>query len=293
MRRSRAPPPPTGGDTSAGSDVDIGVLQWGSSVNLNEDLRRTILTEIGNIDDSITNLHGSVKNEERTASQLAKDLIHAKSEMINLRRGAAENLDDASMNADVQARLAETTKSQVIAVVTPPVSPEGPTDGEYGDGNVGHDEEGDINNPLPSSFPALGRNKSTLAAYVARSAAEARRVSDSIRSHRDALRDTRTRIASVDEECAGVSGRIDSDDLAGAKGAAERELDARRRELEAERQRERSVKEATKQARGRCGDYGQEIANSVSFRHLIHEALTNLSQGIMMSCHCENSPLSH
>jgi len=103
-------------DTAAGASV---FLDWGSSVNINEDLRRTIQSEITVIDSDIRTLDTSIKTEQKTASQLTRDFSHAQAELIRLSRGAEEERSNAFMNEEILGRMSAEVDSTTVMVVTP------------------------------------------------------------------------------------------------------------------------------------------------------------------------------
>ncbi len=92
-------------------------LDWGSSVNVNDDLRHTIQSEIETIHIDITNLNNNIKQEQRTSSQLSRDYSHAQSELIHLSRGANDERDNAIMNEEILSRLKSSSLKEVIGVV--------------------------------------------------------------------------------------------------------------------------------------------------------------------------------
>ena len=65
------------------SSTDPMYLSWGSSVNVCDELRRSIRSEIEEIDGSITTLQTNVKNESRSKTQVSKDLSLTRSEILN------------------------------------------------------------------------------------------------------------------------------------------------------------------------------------------------------------------
>eukprot|EP00957_Ditylum_brightwellii_P168095 12797141-Ditylum_brightwellii.AAC.1 len=214
-----------------------------------------------------------------------KDISHSRSEMLNLRRGAADELDGAIMNEQVQSRRSEQLKSEMlVGIVTPPSSPEissssgSPTlrDEEYNRGESDDDQ-----------YEEQGSEKSgkavTLATYIAQSNAELHKLSLIIRKGKDNIQNTDDQIHSTNEEAAFILKRIEDDNLVGSRAAAEKEAEVRRREAEAETQRKRSIIEAIQRARKRCGDYAQQIADNTKSFKAIKDANASLESDLLLS----------
>ena len=110
---------------SEDASVSEPLISWGSSVNVNEDLRRSIRSEIEALDADIDTIQGNIKNEDRISAQLAKDFAHSHAEMVQLRRSAADELDSAMMREQVRTRLKASLRSElmsptsVVVVVSP------------------------------------------------------------------------------------------------------------------------------------------------------------------------------
>lgn len=127
---SRPRTPPVATDGSNDTPVDPFLLDFGTSVNVNEDLRRVIRGEIQEIDESINVIGNETKKEETLGKQLRKDLEHSYAEMGNLCHGVNDQLENihvqstllAGLNATMHANLvvpsnAHSTRS--VAVVSP------------------------------------------------------------------------------------------------------------------------------------------------------------------------------
>jgi len=77
------------------------LLFFGTSVDLNDDLRRTIRTEIDQIEQSTSIVSSQAKSEERSFGQLSKDLTRARNEMMEFQRGGSDYREEAMMNDEV------------------------------------------------------------------------------------------------------------------------------------------------------------------------------------------------
>ena len=99
---------------------DFGILQLGSSVTVNEDARRSILTEIQDIEHSITATQHQVKKEDQTVTALGQQHARTEWEVTGLREESHELLEQMTMNATILTGLDSTLRTQII----PPEDPE-------------------------------------------------------------------------------------------------------------------------------------------------------------------------
>lgn len=220
------------------------ILSWGAGVNICEDLRRSIRTEIDDsIDPSIMNLHGNVKNEDRTSTQLAKDLSHARAEMLELRRSADDELDGAKMKDQVRTRLKATLKAELM---TPMI-----------DVNSSPDTSEESDN-MDGSLP------STISAYLKQRASELKERASKAVVERESLVQIRATRDALEGETQSVLGRIESDRLLDQVAAEKKEVALHSEEFENETRRKRSTKGAVQQKRAECGQHAQQIADRVS-----------------------------
>lgn len=251
-RTSLPLPPATDTPNPPNTAVSDPILSWGSSVNVCEDLRRQISTEIESIESSISYLKNNLKNEERSSTQINKDLSHAQSEMATLARGAAEELDNASVNEQIRHRMAEALKLELVKnVVSPPNSPESIS------GDLTTEETGiganDKNQKEQEAFPV----------YLARKKKQKNLLYECLRIDLNDLKNTKEKIQHVTREYTFIRQKLDSKDLAQTKCEAEREVESKQRENLKETKNLRNLKEGIQMARKRCGDYAQQIVDQV------------------------------
>ena len=108
--------PPTHSSNSQNSSptgVDPFLLDFGTSINVTEDLRREIRSEIQEIDAKIAKGAQAHQQEQRVKKQLQQDLHHTFSEMRNLSRGAADRLEDARVHSSFLNGLDTTLNSNL------------------------------------------------------------------------------------------------------------------------------------------------------------------------------------
>lgn len=99
-------------DASSAS-VDPFLLDFGTSINVTEDLRHEIRSEIQEIDAKIAKGTQAHQQEQRVQKQLKQDLHHTFSEMRNLSRGAADRLEDAQVHSSFLNGLGTTLNTDL------------------------------------------------------------------------------------------------------------------------------------------------------------------------------------
>jgi chromosome segregation ATPase len=100
-------------------DTDLqGYLDWGSSVNVNEDLTRAIKQEIQDLNQDLRNLSHSIQTEEKTAAQVQRDYSHSLSELTLFVRSAADEKDNGAMNEQIQMKLGESLQNEIVTVIS-------------------------------------------------------------------------------------------------------------------------------------------------------------------------------
>lgn len=244
------------------STTDAYFLSWGSSVNVSEDLRRSIRSEIEEIDASIQSLESTINSETRTSMHLHKDLSHASFEMIGLRRSMGDELDAASMNEQVKKRMGETQKTEVVhpvSMATPLKSPvlsngDGIPPDEINNNDTTKDHHG---------AERVTEAGTTHIIFLSKRTAEKEALARSILKDTGLLDQKNVLALSYEQESRAIQNRIEGDDLVRVLHEAEKEVEANKRDKEIELQRKRNTKEAVQYARTKCGGYAQQIADKV------------------------------
>jgi len=246
MKRS-ANPSMNAPSASEEASVSEPLLSWGSSVNVNEDLRRSIRTEIENIDANIDTLQSHIKNEDRTSAQLAKDFAHARAEMVQLRRSAADELDNATIKEQVRNRLKASLRSELMS----------PTSVVSSDPMLESTND-------PSREGETTKAPTTTSAYLEQRAAEVKELAGSIAREKESLMKSKAEKDELERQTQVILDRIKKDKLVEELEAAKKETAFRAEELEKEERRKRSTKEAVQKVRTQCGHHAQQIADQVS-----------------------------
>lgn len=128
MRASRqpsTPAPPAVGDEPS---VDPGILAFGTSVSVNDDLRRSILTEIEEIDESISTTASQIKTEEKSQEELRKSRGNSIKESRSILETVTENFGTLDMQRQMLKNLEHTFQAE-IAPGSTVVSPDRETNG--------------------------------------------------------------------------------------------------------------------------------------------------------------------
>lgn len=256
--RTISKPPSYSNPASSSEDASYAsdpILSWGSSVNVCEDLRRQIKSEIERVDTDISALKQNLKAEERSSAHLTKDLSYARSEMINLVRESADELDNAIVNEQIRLKMEESLKTELVNVVSPPTSPDSIS--------VNEDLDTSLDESSVYANKKHKRDRESYDSYLSRINREKKTLQDQIRKDIMELNGTKVQIQQTMQEYKMIRQKIDSKELAKERHEAAREVETRQREKEKEIKNMRLVKEGIQMARKRCGDYAQQIVDQV------------------------------
>ena len=269
MRRNITPTAPNrensfNSEMTDPSSTDPMFLSWGSSVNVCDELRRSIRSEIEEIDGSVTTLQTNVKNEGISKTQLSKDLSLARSEMINLCRGATDEVENAIVNEQIRIRMAETLKVEVLAsIITPSSSPSGTSYTNPTNDDDEHDEDLSYTGK-DMADDASRRNKNpSLASQISMYRTKLKQESENIGNAKKEFQAVAVKIKDIEDEIKRALHRIKEADLPSQLKEIERDVESKRQELESELQRRCSTKESIQRSMKRCGDFAQQIADKV------------------------------
>ena len=222
------------------------ILSWGSSVNVCEDLRRQIRSEIDVIDGDLSSLKNNLRSEESSSTQLEKDLKYARNEMINLVQGAAEELENAGVNEQIRLKMEESMKKEIVQnFVSLPNSP-------------------DLIKVTSSSETEMRKSENEpYNIFLSNVNEEKHKIKQQINQDIEALNDIRAKIQNTKQEYTNLRKTVESKNLTLAKHDAALEVQTRQREIEKEMKKMKVVKEGIQLARKRCGDYAQQIVDQV------------------------------
>ena len=245
------------------SSTDPMYLSWGSSVNVCDELRRSIRSEIEEIDGSITTLQTNVKNESRSKTQVSKDLSLARSEMLNLCRGATDEVENVSVNEQIRIRMAETLKIEVLAnIITPSSSPNGTSYPNHTNDDENEEDLSYTGKDMADDASRRNKNQS-LTSQISMYRTKLQKESEKISNAKKELQAVAVNIKDIEDEIKRASHRIKEVDLPSQLKEVERDVESKRQELESELQRRCSTKESIQRSMKRCGDFAQQIADKV------------------------------
>jgi len=202
-------------DTTRATSIDPFVLDFGSSVNISEELNRTIRLEIKAIDDDITSLQNENKTEERVYLHHRKDFSHALNEMNRLSRDAHEDLEQARVREHLCVRLRdsiETDISNVLMVVTPLASPTEGTNGStlksWDKTNMDDAENSDAVQVSSRNEDVDGFDRN-LGSCAEKYKLELKRLSEYIKKDHTECLEWLSKINSLEEECTLKKAKVD------------------------------------------------------------------------------------
>jgi hypothetical protein len=220
---------------------------------VNEDLRRSIRSEIESLDADIDTLQGNIKNEDRISAQLAKDFAHSRVEMVQLRRSAADELDSAMMREQVRTRLKASLRSElmsptsVVAVVSP----------SQNDNSVNATNDSSQNENATNKPPLTTHD------YLKEREADLKELATSIAKDKAQVMDKKAQMADLDRQTDAIYARIKSQELEQELEAAKNETALRRQELAEEERLKRTTKEKIQKVRSESAHYAVQIGENV------------------------------
>lgn len=247
---SNPPPPVTPSSVAPGGDD---FFDLGHQAEINNDVAKSLRDEISVLDSGLNKTSTNIKNEERSFNQLTKDHSHARGELFKHSRDAAEVLEEENTNDDLRLVL----KDQFITGVVPHIV--SPSSNHHDHGVVSEDEDGGS----PEGASSVGRVAFSHRKFTESKRVEATAKKAAIHSIQQEIKSNRKKIKTVEEETASYVKEMDARQLDRQKTEGERNVEAKRREFEAESQRNRGVKEAVQVARANSGAYAQKIAEKV------------------------------
>lgn len=100
-------------DTGTSNDVDPGILAFGTSVSVNDNLRRGIVHDIQQINANCSSIKEELSREKRIHDDIAKIKVQSNEEMLRLRQGASDSLDTMNMTLQVLLGLECTFKTEL------------------------------------------------------------------------------------------------------------------------------------------------------------------------------------
>lgn len=245
---------------SATDESFYGTLDLGHATQINDDLVRAIRNEIVTIDGTLRATIESVRNEEKSLITLTRECHHARDEMAKHRRDAAEALDSENMTDELRTEF----RAQFASEVAPHVAIVNPSSSDATEVVTDVDDESGM--VVTSTNASTTRSFCSHMTFIERKRAEAKNKAMSIHSIQQEIKSNRTKIKTVDDETAQTEQDMIDRKLDRVKMEGDRNVEAKRREYEAESQRSRGMTEAMQISRANSGKYAQLIADKVGRR---------------------------
>lgn len=265
--------------TTAASTVDPYILDFGTSVNVNEDLRRSIREEIQELDDSIVVSKTSKKHEEMVKSQLNQDLAHSHAEMRDLSRSTSDQLENAGVHSSFLSGLKKTLRKDLVETTGLRTT---------GVNNKNVMEDAEVENNVPPSGNdnkslAVGTNKHRTNKDIIKEKAETlKKLTASIKQHGEDIDSLFLQKKTHVEAINACKKAIESEALEATAEEKRQEAELKAVDVQNKAQRKRSIKSEIQNIRTRTGAHAQGVADKVSSRF---ELETNLySSGLINEC---------
>lgn len=264
---------------------DPAFFALGSDTTLTEEQARQITAEATAVAQRSQTFAQAVGNEQRLATRLTKDLAHNRRAMAEYKADASLVSENTAMRSDFRASLGDKMRSAVCAVVSPrPPSPtsvdgivlgadadsNGAEDGANmdvnggggGGGNGGNDDDDDDLLIITGGGGGIGHYPDPLK-YIAKRRQELAKRKAAIQSGADQINTTLHRARAADAKDAALKEKMAADHIAQRKVEQDREVEARRRELEGTKRREASLTESSRATHARYLENGTAIAEKV------------------------------
>jgi chromosome segregation ATPase len=240
-------------------DSDPFFLDWGSSVNVNEDLRRSIQSEINSLDQEIRDLDQSISKEERISSQLRKDYSHAQAELINLRRGASDEKENAGMNEQIQIRLGESLQKELVQVLSTSLRSNSSSSNATACG--GDDFNSDQKVEHDADFKTAVTDL-PMKEYIEKRIRDVENLKTKIQIKKASLDECRSNFAELQFQLAQTNEHVEQEQK--HQSAWNDDIEIIRKEHDTEKQRIKNIKDSLSNSRKNIGDWTQQDAACVS-----------------------------
>jgi hypothetical protein len=175
---------------------DPGILAFGTSVCVNDDLRRGIGAEIHEIDECCSRIKEALRLEKKVQADLVKSRSYAESEVLELRQGANDVVDTLNMNLQILLGLQSTLQNEISSDQVPQ-----DLDGKCGTRNHKMLDDRDSQSSLLSAFEK-GQKRRLEIMEETRSA---------ITSKLKQLRGIKAETNEMKRSCASILAKIDED----------------------------------------------------------------------------------
>ena len=273
---------------------DPAIFALGSDTHLVEQQARQIQAEANAIAARTKNSSAAVGGEQRTSLRIKKDLGWNFREMEQYRRDAALLSENAAMRVDFRATLEDRMRSAVSSVVAPHPPAPSPTSvalvddanaanadniaaANYesgGGGSGGDNDEDDLMMITIGGSGSGGGGGITSSSsnhnypdplkYIAKRRQELAKRKAAIQSGSGQINATLQRARTADAKDGALKEKMAAENLVQSKVRQDREVESRRRDLEATKRREAGLVEQSRAAHAKYLANGTAIAETVS-----------------------------
>ena len=274
-------------NNNAASTTDdvAGMLDFGNSVVVTEDMRRSVQAETEVVVQAIQKLTNSHKAEQATGARLLQDLRHAHKELLSQERTTKDKRDSAGIHAECRKQLSETLKTRLIdplAVALPahtlqqlfPDSADAATDDV--DTVANKDKNGS------SVTTTKQKKKSSNPAYLDQAKQKVLHLGNHLQESQTILEQRKASIARKQKATRALQHSIQERNLEATLQAGRRDTATKRREEQSGADKVRSVQEIIQQLRDKGGESAQKITKLVST--FIHTYITLCCTIFRMLC---------
>lgn len=237
---------------ASGSNVtgdDPFLLDFGTSVNVNEDLRREIRAEILDLDEKMASTRNDLKKEETVEATLNSTSSSCHREMFDYSRKVSEQLDTTSVFFNIANDHQKTLRDE-FAVYTPP-HPVTPGTSNLNPPYVTDDES--TANPVLSNQDVLRGLSDRFEKTTSSMKAEEREI-DRVVEEKKAVKAKTTMTLE----------RMENDDLPAQLDTKRQEDKLVQAEIDKENTRKKATNAATQKSRVKSGEYAQIVADKAS-----------------------------
>ena len=250
-------------DTNSAS-ADPFLLDWGSSLNVNEDLRRTIQTEISQIDKDLKSLDASIRTEQKVASQSHKDVSYAQAELMHLARGAGDEEGNASLSESIQGRLGDSLEKEVLGVILREQEKNynGSDDRSHTCSDSHDDSHCDYNNSRKGSKSSNSNNSNNSNDDIATRIQQFRSLKNAITNKQSSIHTHQAKSQEVQYLLHNANARINREQK--NKSTWEDDKADKLKENQGEKERLKGAKEAIYRARRNTGEFTKQRTDYVS-----------------------------
>eukprot|EP00980_Cylindrotheca_fusiformis_P025313 scaffold13478_cov132-Cylindrotheca_fusiformis.AAC.6 len=242
------------------SSVDPFLLDFGTSVNVTEDLHSEIRAEIQEMEAKIQTGLQENQQESRVAGQLQQDLSHAHCEMRNLSRDATDRLDDANVHTSFINGLETTLQADLVASTGPLPGCRSPVSVLLmNDKDKNGDEPSTVPTPKESSNWPTKRNtnkqvleeKKEIVKKLMTTLQQQSKVGEARHQEKEALLQEKRQIEQT----------IQTGGLEAILEQTKQKNEHAQVDVQNESQRQQHLKEKIQSVRNQCGEHAQQLAD--------------------------------